>query len=211
MVATELNITGTIREETGKGASRRARRAGLVPAVLYSKEVEPVHLDLPGHEIFLITKDSANAVVNVSYGDDEQLALVWGLQRHPVRRDILHVDLLAVSARERVDVEVPLIIVGEPIPGAQLQQDEFEVPLSAPAIAIPESIDIDISEMEIGTIIQGKDLPIPEGSELDEELVDHDFLAIIEIQEIEIEEEEEEPEEDLEAAEEEVEEATEED
>lgn len=210
MVTTELNITGKVREKTGKGASRRARREGLVPAVLYSKELAPVHLDLPGHEIFLITKDSANAVVNVSYGDDEQLALVWGLQRHPVRRDILHVDLLAVSAKERVDVEVPLIIIGEPVPGAQLQQDEFEVPLSAPATAIPESIDVDISEMEIGTLIQGKDLPLPEGSELDEELKERDFLSIIEIQEIEIEEEEDSGE-DLEEAEEEVEEATEED
>ena len=210
MVATELNITGTIREETGKGASRRARRAGLVPAVLYSKDIKPVHIDLPGHEIFLITKDTANAVVNVAYGDDEQLALVWGIQRHPVRRDILHVDLLAVSAKERVDVEVPLIIIGEPMPGAQLQQDEFEVPLSAPATAIPESIDIDISELEIGTLIQGKDLPLPEGSELEEDLMDRDFLSIIEIQEIEIEDEEE-LEDDLEEAEEEVEEATSED
>ena len=199
MAATQVNIEGTIREEVGKGASRRARRAGLVPAVLYGKELDSVHLDLPGHEIFLITKDTANAILNVSYGDKEQLALVWNIQRHPVRRDIIHVDLLAVTASERVEVEVPIFIIGEPTPGTQLQQEEFSVLLSAPAISIPESIDIDVSELPLGTTLYMRDLVLPEGSEVVEDHLDREVLAITEIQEIE---------EEVEEAEEEVEDAT---
>ena len=199
MAATQVNIRGAIREEVGKGASRRARRAGLVPAVLYGKELDSVHLDLPGHEIFLITKDTANAVLNVSYGDKEQLALVWNIQRHPVRRDIIHVDLLAVTASERVEVEVPIFIIGDPMPGTQLQQEEFAALLSAPAISIPESIDIDVSELPLGTTLYMRDLVMPEGSEVVEDHLDREVLAITEIQEIE---------EEVEEAEEEVEEAT---
>lgn len=215
MVATENNITGVIRTELGKGPARRARRAGLVPAVVYGSDLAPVHLDLPGHEIFLIVKDNVNAVINVSYDDKQQLALVREIQRHPVRRDILHVDLLAVSARERVEVEVPIIIHGEPLSGLQLQQEEFAVLVTAPAIAIPESIDVDISEMPLGTVVFAKDLDLPEGVKIDEELADRDVLSIIELQEIAIETDEDEDadglDEGLEAAEEEVEEATSED
>lgn len=205
MAATDNKIKGTVRTELGKGSARRARRAGLVPAVVYGHGLDPIHLELPGHEIFLIVKDNVNAVISVSYDDEQQLTLVKDIQRHPVRRDILHVDLLAVRATERVEVEVPIIIIGEPVPGSQLQQEEFSVLLSAPAISIPESIEVDISELAIGTVVLAGDLALPEGSEIDEELVDRDVLSIIELQEIEEEED------DLEEAEAEVEEATEED
>ena len=147
---TENSIKGTVRTEVGKGSARRARREGLIPAVLYGHGHESVHLDLPGHEVFLLTKDSANAVVSVNYGTKSQLALVKAIQRHPVRRDILHVDLLAVSATERVEVEVPISLVGEPAAGNQLQQEEFTLLVSAPAISIPDVIEVSVEGLEAG-------------------------------------------------------------
>lgn len=201
--AAQNSIKGTIRTEVGKGSARRARRAGLVPAVLYGHGIESVPLDLPGHEVFLLIKDSTNAVVEVTYGSKKQLALVRQIQRHPVRRDILHLDLLAVSAKERVEVEVPVAIIGEPVPGTQLQQEEFAVVVSAPAISIPDSLEISVEGLEEGAVVRVRDIVLPEGVEVDEELADRDVVSIVAITEVA-----EEPEE-LAEAESEVEAATE--
>lgn len=183
-MAEQRSIKGTIRTEVGKGSARRARRAGLVPAVVYGHHLDPVHLDLPGHEVFLIVKDSANAVVNVTYGENTQLALVKSVQRHPVRRDILHVDLLAVSAKERVEVEVPVVIVGEPAAGTQSQQEEFSIVVSAPAIAIPESIEVSVEGLNEGTIVRVGDVELPENVEVQEDLKDRDIVSVVAITEI---------------------------
>ncbi len=207
-------IVGEVRTEVGKGPSRRARRDGLVPAVLYGHGIDPVHLDLPGHQVFLITKDTANAVVTVKYGNDEEMALVRGLQRHPVRRDILHVDLLVVKKDEKVEVEIPLNILGEPAAGTMLRQEEFSLIVTAPAIAIPETIDVNVEGLPLGEIVRVEDLDLPEGVEVNEELLQRDIVTVTEIAEIEeepAETEEVEGAEDLEEAEEAVEEATSED
>lgn len=193
-MAEQRSIKGTIRTEVGKGSARRARRAGLVPAVVYGHHLDPVHLDLPGHEVFLIVKDSANAVVNVTYGENTQLALVKSVQRHPVRRDILHVDLLAVSAKERVEVEVPVVIVGEPAAGTQLQQEEFSIVVSAPAIAIPESIEVSVEGLNEGTVVRVGDVELPENVEVQEDLKDRDIVSVVAITEIAEDEDEDEDE-----------------
>ena len=190
MAAVELNISGVERTEFGKGPSRRARRAGNVPAVMYGHGVDPIHLDIPGHDIFLIVKDNANAVVNVSYGKNKKLALVKAIQRHPVRRDIIHVDFQVVRADEKVEVEVPLLLIGEPAPGTQVAQEEFFVLVSAPAISIPESIDIDLEGKEEGTVVRVEDLVLPKGVEA---LVEGDrvIVTVDTEQEIVVESEEE--------------------
>ncbi len=192
MAAVELSISGEERTELGKGPARRARREGKVPAVLYGHGNDPVHLDLPGHDLFLIVKDNANAVLNVDYGTKKQLALVKAIQRHPVRRDILHVDLLVVRADEKVEVEVPILLVGEPAPGTQVQQEEFSLLISAPAISIPESLEVNVEGLEDGAIIRVEDLVFPEGVTTDVD-ADRDIVSvqeIVEIQEVETEAEE---------------------
>ena len=190
MAAVELSITGVERTEFGKGPSRRARRAGNVPAVMYGHGVDPIHLDIPGHDIFLIVKDSANAVVNVNYGKKKKLALVKAIQRHPVRRDIIHVDFQVVRADEKVEVEVPLLLIGETAPGTQIAQEEFFLLVSAPAISIPESIDIDLEGKGAGTVVRVEDLDMPKDVEA---LVEGDrmIVTVDEEQEITVETEEE--------------------
>ena len=180
-MSTEI-LSATVRTEFGKGAARRARRAGLVPAVVYGHEGEPVHLDLPAHELFLIVRSNKNAVVTLKTADAEQLALVKDIQRHPVSRAILHVDLLAIKAGEKVEVTVPLVVVGEPTPGTVHNVEEFEIPVKAPVTAIPEGIEVDITGLEIGAVIRVSDLPVPEGVEIELD-PEQDILSIQEVQE----------------------------
>ena len=112
-------LVAQTRSEFGKGAARRARRAGLVPGVLYGHGDAPLHVDLPGHELFLAVRGQKNALVELVIEGKKHLALVKEVQRHPVSRNLLHADFLAVKAGELVDVEVPVSIIGEPAPGTQ--------------------------------------------------------------------------------------------
>ncbi len=170
------------RTEFGKGAARRARRAGLVPAVIYGHEVDPVHIDIPEHELFLLVRSNKNAVVELSLDGEKQLALVKDLQRHPVSRVLLHVDFLAVTAGEKVEVDVPLVVIGEATPGTVHNVEEFTITVKAPATAIPESIEIDITGLEIGAVVRASDLAVPEGVEVELD-PEQDVLSIQEVQE----------------------------
>lgn len=174
-------MEATVRSEFGKGASRRARRAGLVPAVIYSDKVDPIHVDLPGHEAFLLVKDNANALVNVVFDGNEQLALVKDIQRHPVRRDILHLDLFAVRRDEKVEVEVPLVLLGEPTPGTVVNQEHFTILVEAPAIDIPEQIEVSIEGLDEGDVVLVSALQMPE--DVTHSMEEDDVLASIVIPE----------------------------
>lgn len=169
------------RSEFGKGAARRARRAGLVPAVVYGHGGEPVHVDVPGHDLFLIVRGNKNALVELKIDGKSQLVLVKDVQRHPVSRNLLHADFLAVKAGEKVDVEVAIVVVGEPAPGTQATVEEHTVTVKASATAIPESIEVDVTGIEAGTVIRAADLVLPVGveSELDPE---QDIVVVTEIE-----------------------------
>ena len=104
----EIKISAVARTEFGKGAARRARRDGLVPAVLYGHGTDPVHVSLPGHETLLALR-AANALLSITVdGSTPQLALPKQVQRNPVRGTVEHVDLVIVKRGEKVTVEVPL-------------------------------------------------------------------------------------------------------
>lgn len=169
------------RSEFGKGAARRARRAGLVPAVVYGHGGAPVHVDVPGHDLFLIVRGNKNALVELKLDGKSQLVLVKDVQRHPVSRNLLHADFLAVKAGEKVDVEVAIVVVGEPAPGTQATVEEHTVTVKASATAIPESIEVDVTGIEAGTVIRAADLVLPAGveSELDPE---QDIVVVTEIE-----------------------------
>lgn len=169
------------RSEFGKGAARRARRAGLVPAVVYGHGGVPVHVDVPGHDLFLIVRGNKNALVELKLDGKSHLVLVKDVQRHPVSRNLLHADFLAVKAGEKVDVEVAIVVVGEPAPGTQATVEEHTVTVKASATAIPESIEVDVTGIEAGTVIRAADLVLPAGveSELDPE---QDIVVVTEIE-----------------------------
>ncbi|MCV7165941.1 50S ribosomal protein L25, partial [Mycobacterium stomatepiae] len=104
---TTNQLTASVRTETGKGASRRARRDGNVPAVLYGHGTDPQHLNLPARELAAVLRHSGtNAVLTLDIEGKEQLALTKALDIHPIRRTIQHADLLVVRRGEKVTVEV---------------------------------------------------------------------------------------------------------
>ena len=155
------------RTEFGKGAARRARRAAKVPAVLYGHGAQPRHLDVPGHDLFLIVRGTKNALVELKIEGKTQLALVKDVQVHPVRRDILHADFLAVNAGEKVDVEVAIVVTGESAPGTVHSVEEFTILVKAPATAIPESLEVSIEGVEAGSSVRVADLVLPAGVEVE--------------------------------------------
>lgn len=160
-------LVAQTRSEFGKGAARRARRAGLVPGVLYGHGGEPVHVDLPAHELFLAVRGQKNALLELVIEGKKQLALVKEVQRHPVSRDLLHADFLAVKAGEKVDVEVPVVVVGEPTPGTVHSLEEFTILVKAPATSIPENLEVSIEGLEAGSAVHVSDLKLPAGVEVE--------------------------------------------
>lgn len=156
-------ITGSVRTETGKGAARRARRSGNIPGVVYGHGIDNTSVNLPAHEVFLAVKDSANALIELSLDGQEHLTLVKDVQRHPVRRDILHVDLMAISRDEKVEVEVPVTVTGELAGGLVHAQDLFAIEVEAPALAIPEEITVSIQGLGEGDAIHVSDVAFPDG------------------------------------------------
>lgn len=173
------------RTDFGKGFARRARVADKIPAVLYGHGTDPVHLLLPYHDTFLLVKDNANAVISLKGLKDPAMVLVKDIQRHPVKRQIMHMDLLLVKADEKVDVEVPIEIIGEPMSGLVANQDLLNMEIFAPVIAIPEKIEVSVDGLEDGVVLSVADIKLPEGVEAktDPEAI---VLSVTTPQEVEI-------------------------
>ena len=160
----ENKIAAVSRTEFGKGAARRTRRAGLVPAVLYGHGTDPVHLSLPGHELQLALR-VANAVLKISIdGAKTQLALAKQVQRDPIKGHIEHLDLVIVRKGEKVTVEVALVTVGDHPADRMILMDQQTIALEVEATSIPTSIEINVAGLEIGDTVTAKDLDLPAGA-----------------------------------------------
>ncbi len=161
----EVELAAKSRTEFGKGAARRVRRAGLVPAVMYGHGADPIHVSLPGHETLLALR-VANALLSISVdGGTSQLALPKQVQRHPIRDHIEHVDLIIVRRGEKVTVEVPLQFHGEPAdPSAVIVVDQQSITLEVEATSIPAFIEISVQGLDIGDQVFARDLNLPEGA-----------------------------------------------
>jgi large subunit ribosomal protein L25 len=116
------HIVAEIRESFGKGAARKLRAVGKIPAVLYGHGTEPQHLTLPGHEISLLLRKT-NAMIDLDINGTAQLALVKDVQKDPVRQIIEHIDLAVIRKGEKVQVDVPVHLIGEAAPGMSVDQD----------------------------------------------------------------------------------------
>jgi len=175
----EVKIAAEARTEFGKGAARRSRREGKVPAVLYGHGTDTRHLTLPGHALMLALK-TPNVLLRLEglqRGGD--LALPKSVQRDPVRGFLEHVDLILVRSGEKVTVEVPIRVTGEIAPGdSLLNQQLVQIPVEADATNIPQGIDVDVEGMDIGDAVHASDLKLPQGVTLQVE-PDTLVLAVI--------------------------------
>ncbi|BEH02655.1 50S ribosomal protein L25/general stress protein Ctc [Brooklawnia propionicigenes] len=164
-----IKLNAEAREEFGKGAARRIRRAHKIPAVMYVNGGEPKHITLPGHESMLALRQ-ANALLSIQLPDGtEQLALPKQVQRHPVTNNLEHVDLLMVFRGERVTVQIPVIITGEPEGEVLINTERTEITVKAEATNIPAHIAVSIAGLDVGAQILVGDVVLPDDVELDDD------------------------------------------
>jgi len=161
----DTKVHAELRENFGKGYARRLRAAGKIPAVIYGHGTEPQHVALPGHQVSLLVR-RANAVLELDVAGKEQLTLVKDVQKDPVRQVIEHIDLLVVKKGEKIQVDVPIVVVGEPAPGTIANLDAVSVALEVEATHIPEHVELSVEGLEDGTHITAADLTLPRGASL---------------------------------------------
>ncbi|WP_426320385.1 50S ribosomal protein L25/general stress protein Ctc [Microbacterium sp. E-13] len=170
----DTKVHAEFRESFGKGFARRLRAAGKIPAVIYGHGTDPVHVALPGHQVSLLVR-RANAVLELDLDGKEQLTLVKDVQKDPVHQIIEHIDLLVVKKGEKIQVEVPVVVVGEPAAGTIVNLDAQTVLLEVEATHIPEHVEVVVDELEDGTHVTAGELTLPQGAAL---VADADLLVV---------------------------------
>jgi large subunit ribosomal protein L25 len=174
MADNDNHLVAEARTSFGKGAARKIRAVGKVPAVIYGHGTDPQHVTLPGHEVSLILRKS-NQVLELDIAGKTTLALVKDVQKDPVLQIIEHIDLVIVRKGEKVTVDVPVHLEGESFAGTIANLDNTTVSLEVEATHIPESIVLNIEGAEDGTKITAGDLELPAGASL---LSDPEMLIV---------------------------------
>jgi large subunit ribosomal protein L25 len=168
----KTTINAEIREDVGKGASRRLRREGKVPAVIYGGHRDPVALTLQQRELLHEAENEAfyASVLEIKVDQDRiQQAVVRDMQRHPFKPMIMHIDFMRVSAEEVLRMSVPLHFVGEEhspagkASGVVIQHQVTEVEIAALPKDLPEYLSVDLSQMDAGDVVMLSDIVLPEG------------------------------------------------
>lgn len=160
-------IKAEARTEFGKGVARRLRREWKVPGVIYGSHQEPVHFAVPLLDIqSLVRNNGVNAVLELEIDGEQYLTMVKHVDQNVLTFDIDHVDLLAIKRGEKVEVEVPVTLTGEPAPGTMHIQDADVLLVEADVLNIPEEIEVSIEGLEDGAVITAADVTMPEGTTL---------------------------------------------
>jgi large subunit ribosomal protein L25 len=217
---TTVALAAQSRTETGKGVARSLRRQALIPAVFYGPEVDPVPLILQSRDLekLITTGAGENILIDLNIEDGKSThshrAMIKEIQVDPVKQNILHVDLYAISMDKKISVEVPITLTGTAVgvseEGGILQQVSRTLEISCLPDRIPESFELEVTALAIGDSLHVSDLEIPEGVDVlaEDELAIASVVPPTKVEEIEPEvlEEEEEGEEVDEEAEAETEE-----
>lgn len=160
---------------TGSRPSSRLRRQGRVPAIMYGHGEKPVAVAVDARELRLALSTDAgvNALLSLSVGGTDHLAMARELQRDPIKRNVVHVDLHIVGRDEVVQASVPLSLVGQPVKveraGGALSQDLFALDVRATPRLIPSSIEVDVADLVIGDVVRVGDIQLPEGVAVDQD------------------------------------------
>ena len=161
----EVRLAAEPRTEFGKGAARRTRRAGKIPAVLYGHGSDPKHLALPALEFARVVREHGqNAVLTLDIdASGTELALTKTVTTHPIKNYIEHVDLLLVQSGEKVTVDVPVTVTGEAGPGTLVDQEVTTVQVEAEALHIPDQVELSIEGAPAGTQFSAAQIVLPAG------------------------------------------------
>jgi len=166
------SLSAEARTETGKGVARKLRAAGRVPAVIYGHAREAQALSLPTRELekLLSSISTGSTVVELSVGSATTKTLIREVQRHPFKKQILHVDFQELVAGEKVSVEIPLVFVGTPegvrLSGALLEQILHSIEVLVDPAHIPNHIDVDVTNLAMGHSLHVRELVLPPGLEV---------------------------------------------
>ncbi len=167
----ELLLSAKTGRMEGTRPSRRLRREGKVPAVVYGLGIDPVTVSVEWPELreVLTTDLGLNALVTLDIEGDQLLAVVKDLQRHPVRRDVIHVDFMRVTEDQMIEVEVPIVLEGEArnvtMYDGMIDQSMYTMTVSVRPADAPEQIVVDVTDLELGETIKVSDLSLPAGAE----------------------------------------------
>ncbi|MDG4833419.1 50S ribosomal protein L25/general stress protein Ctc [Solwaraspora sp. WMMD1047] len=174
----EVKISAEPRTEFGKGGARRTRRAGKVPAVLYGHGEKPKHIALPAREFAAaIRHGGANQLFAIEISDGTQaLALPKAIQRDPIKDSFEHIDLLLVRRGEKVTVEVPVQLVGEPARDTLVMHEHDTLSVTADATRLPDHLETSIDGLEPGSQVTAADVRLPQGVEL---AVDPELVVVV--------------------------------
>ena len=192
----ETNLIATVRENSGSAQSRRSRGEGNIPAVVYGLGMEPVSVEIDAREFTnaLKTEAGSNVIFNLEIGKEKYTALAREIQKHVYRNEFLHVDFVQVDLSQTVDADVQVNFTGIPMgvkeEGGVVQTVNSTITITALPTNIPTSLDLDISELNVGDNLAATDVDLPEGVELAND-EDDSILVTITIPRAAVEEEEE--------------------
>ena len=188
-MATTHEIKVERRNVEGKGASRRLRHAGKIPAVVYGGDLDPVSIQLDHEPVWLASQHEwfYSSILDLSLGGDIQKVLLRDIQRHPYKQLIMHLDFQRVNDKEVLRTSVPLHFIHEDVSPAGKSADVVvthelkEVAVECLPSDLPESIEVDLSELKLGDIIYLSDLKLPSGVEIPQLKLgkDHDDAVVI--------------------------------
>jgi large subunit ribosomal protein L25 len=202
-----MQLNSEIRDQTGKGAARRLRSAGKLPAILYGAKTDPIMLAMDSSELKKTLKGRAaeniifDLTINGGKKSQSKKVMIKELQRDPVKRDYLHVDLFEISMAKELEVDIPLDLLNTPIgveQGGILQHIRREVKVVCLPQDLVDTIEVDVSGLDIGQSLHVRDISFPPGLR---SLEDEDLTVVTVVAPTVTPEVEEEEEEEVEAAE----------
>ena len=200
-MAEKFDLIAEIREDQGKGASRRLRREGKVPAIIYGAGRPARSLVFDHNKVIkeLENESFYSSVLNIKVGDKSQAAILKDLQRHPAKMQIMHLDLQRIVEDEDIKMNVPLHFLNEEDAvgvrdgGGKVSHLRTEVEVVCLPKHLPEYLDVDIAELELDQVLNLSDITLPDGVEIPELALgpehDHPIVSIHVIKAAPVEEE----------------------
>ena len=167
----DLLLSAETGRTEGTRPSRRLRREGKIPAVVYGLDADPIAVSVAWPELrrCLTTDAGVNALITLDIDGANHLSVVKDIQRHPTRRDVLHVDFLRVTEDQQIEVNVPVVLQGEARQVTQfdgmVDQSMYEMAILVKPTAVPQEIIVDITDLELGATVKVADVVLPEGAE----------------------------------------------
>ena len=168
-MADQLDLVAELRTDTGKGSSRRLRRAGKVPAIIYGAGREPRALTFDHNDLFRAAESESffSSILNVQVGENVRPSILKDIQIHPAKRIIMHLDLQRIVEGEKIKMTVPIhylneeVCVGAKVGGGTIQKTRTEVEVSCFPKDLPEYLEVDLETLELDQILHFSDIKLP--------------------------------------------------